>query len=97
MAICDNLQTWVYVRSLGSTRFLKVARARHKTAASDASHSSQLVVVKVFTAQDLGLNLRTYRDHLLEVKRGLEGCLNCLPFQRVFVSPINKARRCPTN
>ncbi len=63
--------------SLGSTRFLKVARAR-----SEAGH----VVVKVFTLQDQGTNLRGHRDRLLEVRRLLEGCPNCLPFQRAYLT-----------
>ena len=63
--------------SLGSTRFLKVARAKH--------HSGQ-VVVKVFTIQDAGLNLKKDRDRLMEIKKVLEGCVNCLPFHQAFVS-----------
>ena len=63
--------------NLGSTRFLKVARARH--------HSG-LVVVKVFTIQDAGLDLKKDRDKLLEIKKVLEGCVNCLPFHQAFVS-----------
>ena len=50
--------------SLGSTRFLKVARAKH--------HSG-LVVVKVFIIQDAGLNLKRDRDKLMEIKKVLEG------------------------
>ena len=42
-------------------------------------------MVKVFAVHDLGIDLLGYRDRLLEVKRSLEGCLNCLPFQRVWV------------
>lgn len=64
--------------SLGSTRFLKVARARH--------HQAGLVVVKVFTIQDAGLALKKDRDKLVEIKRTLETCVNCLPFQRAFLS-----------
>ena len=63
--------------SLGSTRFLKVARARH--------HSG-LVVVKVFTIQDPGLNLKKDRDKLLDIKKVLEGSVNCLPFHQAFVT-----------
>lgn len=66
-----------YDISLGSTRFLKVARAKH--------HSG-LVVVKVFTIQDAGLNLKKDRDKLMEIKKVLEGCVNCLPFHQAFVS-----------
>ena len=68
-------------KSLGSTRFLKVGRARMRD-----SPDMQIVVVKGFAVHDLGIDLLGYRDRLLEVKRKLEGCLNCLPFQRVWVS-----------
>ena len=64
--------------SLGSTRFLKVAKAK-------LDHSG-LVVVKVFTIQDAGLNLKKDRDRLMEIKKVLEGCVNCLPFHQAFVS-----------
>lgn len=74
--------------SLGSTRFLKVGLARLRDS-PDA-----LVVVKVFSIHDLGLNLRGYRDRLLEVKRSLEGCLNCLPFQRVWVRKKKSFSQC---
>ncbi len=63
--------------SLGSTRFMKVARARCEAGQ---------VTAKVFTIQDPSLNLRVHRDRLVEVKRLLEGCLNCLPFQKIYVS-----------
>ena len=66
-----------YDANLGSTRFLKVARARH--------HSG-LVVVKVFTIQDAGLNLKRDRDKLLEIKKVPEGCVHCLPFHQAFVT-----------
>ena len=63
--------------NLGSTRFLKVARARH--------HSG-LVVVKVFTIQDPGLNLKKDRDKLMEIRKVLEGSVNCLPFHEAFLA-----------
>ena len=65
--------------SLGSTRFLKVCRAHH------VSNPASLFVVKVFVIQDLSINLREDRDKLLRLRQSLEGCVNCLPFQRVFV------------
>ena len=70
------------ISSLGSTRFLKVGRARLRDSLD------QTVVVKVFAVHDLGIDLRGYRDRLLAVKKSLEGCLNCLPFQRVWVREI---------
>ena len=77
--------------SLGSTRFLKVARATAHSGEGNAANNgfpggTNSVVVKVFTLQELGLNLKAQRDQLLELRRALEGCVNCLPFQRVFVS-----------
>ena len=45
----------VSLSSLGSTRFFKVARARHKEG---------LAVVKVFVIHDPSLPLKTYRDQL---------------------------------
>ena len=83
--IMNKLNSWIlyFFSSLGSTRFLKVGRARMRD-----SPDMQIVVVKVFAVHDLGIDLLGYRERLLEVKRKLEGCLNCLPFQRVWVSEI---------
>ncbi len=75
-----NLFSSLSSLSLGSTRFLKVGRARMRDS------PDQIVVVKVFAIHDVSLNLRGYRDRLIEVKRSLDGCLNCLPFQRIWVS-----------
>ena len=68
-----------FLNSLGSTRFFKVALSYHPA-------TECRMVVKVFTIQDLSINLRSDRDKLIDMKRALEGCVNCLPFQRVFVS-----------
>ena len=72
----SDIQDLEFDANLGSTRFLKVARARH--------HSG-LVVVKVFTIQDAGLNLKKDRDKMMDIKKVLEGCVNCLPFHLAFV------------
>ncbi|XP_061573791.1 phosphoinositide 3-kinase regulatory subunit 4-like isoform X2 [Cololabis saira] len=61
-----------YDKSLGSTRFFKVARAKHREG---------LVVVKVFAIQDPSLPLTSYRQELEELKIRLHACQNCLPFQ----------------
>ena len=53
-------------------------RARH--------HHSGLVVVKVFTKGDSGLNLKHYHEKLVEIKKVLEGCVNCMPFNQAFVT-----------
>lgn len=66
--------------SLGSTRFFKVARAK-----SDEG----LIVVKVFVKNDPSLPLESHADKLEAIKRNLANAVNCLPFQRVIVSPSN--------
>lgn len=66
--------------SMGSTRFLKVARAK-----SDEG----LVVVKVFVKHDPTLPLEQYADKIESIKKGLQNAVNCLPFQKVVVSCVN--------
>ena len=79
----NSCQDLIFDSSLGSTRFLKVAKARHNFIGSKNS-DQKLVVVKVFTTQDQGVELKHDRDKLEEIKRTLEGSPNCLPFQRAF-------------
>ncbi|CAL8354364.1 unnamed protein product [Arctogadus glacialis] len=62
-----------YDKSLGSTRFFKVARAKHREG---------LVVVKVFAIQDPSLPLTNYKQELEELKIRLHSAQNCLPFQK---------------
>lgn len=64
-------------QSLGSTRFLKVARA---------SSREGLVVVKVFAVQDPSLPLAEHKDKILRIKDQLASAFNCLPFQRVVLT-----------
>ncbi|XP_056142008.1 phosphoinositide 3-kinase regulatory subunit 4 isoform X2 [Lampris incognitus] len=66
-----------YDKSLGSTRFFKVARAKHKEG---------LVVVKVFAIQDPSLPLTSYKQELEELKIRLFSCQNCLPFQKTSLT-----------
>uniref|UniRef100_A0A4W5JQI9 non-specific serine/threonine protein kinase n=1 Tax=Hucho hucho TaxID=62062 RepID=A0A4W5JQI9_9TELE len=66
-----------YDKSLGSTRFFKVARAKHKEG---------LVVVKVFAIQDPSLPLTSYKQELEELKIRLHSCQNCLPFQKASLT-----------
>lgn len=66
--------------SLGSTRFLKVARATH----SDGTE----VVVKVFAKNDPLLQLDTYKNVLMEIYRKLYTAANVLPFQHFWVSLV---------
>lgn len=66
------------IHSLGSTRFLKVARATH----TDGTE----VVVKVFAKHDPLLQLDTYKTTLMEIYRKLYTTANVLPFQHFWVS-----------
>ncbi|XP_015597151.1 phosphoinositide 3-kinase regulatory subunit 4 isoform X2 [Cephus cinctus] len=63
--------------NLGSTRFLKVARARSQEG---------LIVVKVFAIHDPTLRLSTYKDKLEEIRSKLASAVNCLPFQRLILT-----------
>ncbi|XP_059055850.1 phosphoinositide 3-kinase regulatory subunit 4 [Achroia grisella] len=63
--------------SLGSTRFLKVARARSQEG---------LVVVKVFAVHDPSLPLAEHKERILKIKEQLASAFNCLPFQRVILT-----------
>ncbi|XP_074653856.1 phosphoinositide 3-kinase regulatory subunit 4-like [Tubulanus polymorphus] len=68
--------------SLGSTRFFKVAKARHKEGKA---------VVKVFAIHDPSLPLKAYKDYIEDIQVKLSGNTNnILPFQKVIVSD-NKA------
>lgn len=62
---------------MGSTRFLKVARAKT---------DEGLVVVKVFVKHDPSLPLEQHVDKIEYIKKNLANAVNCLPFQRVLVS-----------
>lgn len=63
--------------SLGSTRFLKVARAESQEG---------LVVVKVFVIHDPSLPLLSYKDHLEDVRKKLSTAVNCIPFQKIILT-----------
>ena len=67
-----------YESSLGSTRFLKVARAHQK--------DEGFVVVKVFAKNDPTLPLEIHSAKLEAIKKSLQNAVNCLPFQKVLVS-----------
>ncbi|XP_055586304.1 phosphoinositide 3-kinase regulatory subunit 4 [Uranotaenia lowii] len=70
----SNLQ---YETGMGSTRFLKVARAR-----SDDGP----VVVKVFVKHDPSFPLEQHIDKIEYIKKNLANAVNCLPFQRVLIT-----------
>lgn len=63
--------------SLGSTRFFKVARAKHREG---------LCVVKVFAIQDPSLPLKTYQDQLTNIKNRLVTAPNVLPFHHSILT-----------
>ncbi|KAG8572795.1 hypothetical protein GDO81_012164 [Engystomops pustulosus] len=69
----SDIHDFEYDKSLGSTRFFKVARAKHREG---------LVVVKVFAIQDPSLPLTNYKQELEELKIRLCSSQNCLPFQK---------------
>ncbi|XP_026083817.1 phosphoinositide 3-kinase regulatory subunit 4-like isoform X2 [Carassius auratus] len=73
----SDIHDYEYDKSLGSTRFFKVARAKH---------SEGLVVVKVFAIQDPSLPLISYKQELEELKIRLPSCQNCLPFQKATLT-----------
>ncbi|XP_063054702.1 phosphoinositide 3-kinase regulatory subunit 4 isoform X2 [Engraulis encrasicolus] len=73
----SDIHDFEYDKSLGSTRFFKVARAKHREG---------LVVVKVFAIQDPSLPLTSYKQELEELKIRLASCQNCLPFQKATLT-----------
>uniref|UniRef100_A0A4W4HC45 non-specific serine/threonine protein kinase n=1 Tax=Electrophorus electricus TaxID=8005 RepID=A0A4W4HC45_ELEEL len=73
----SDIHDYEYDKSLGSTRFFKVARAKHREG---------LVVVKVFAIQDPSLPLSSYKQELEELKIRLHSCQNCLPFQKATLT-----------
>ncbi|NXH19201.1 PI3R4 kinase, partial [Bucco capensis] len=73
----SDIHDFEYDKSLGSTRFFKVARAKHREG---------LVVVKVFAIQDPTLPLTSYKQELEELKIRLYSSQNCLPFQKATLS-----------
>lgn len=73
-----TIMMWcVFVYSMGSTRFFKVARVR-----SDEG----LIVIKVFVKHDPSLPLETHAQRVLMIQKSLSNAVNCLPFQRVQVT-----------
>lgn len=73
----SDIHDFEYDKSLGSTRFFKVARAKHRDG---------LVVVKVFAIQDPSLPLTTYKQDLEELKTRLRSAQNCLPVQKTSLT-----------
>ena len=80
--ISQTSMTLNMIKSLGSARFFKVARAKH---------GEGPVVVKVFAIQDPTLPLRSYEQELEELKIRLHSAQNCLPFQKAAEKASEKA------
>lgn len=79
--ICYNLFSYYHIIlfffSLGSTRFLKVARAESQEG---------YVVVKVFAIHDPSLPLSPYKERLEDIRIKLSSAVNCLPFQKIVLT-----------
>ncbi|EEC06819.1 phosphoinositide 3-kinase regulatory subunit, putative [Ixodes scapularis] len=69
-----ELPDFTYEKNLGSTRFLKVARVKHKEG---------LAIVKVFAIHDPSLPLAPHKEALEKIKQVLANVPNTLPFQKV--------------
>uniref|UniRef100_A0A1I7ZNP5 Protein kinase domain-containing protein n=1 Tax=Steinernema glaseri TaxID=37863 RepID=A0A1I7ZNP5_9BILA len=65
-----------FVMNLGSTRFMKVARADH--------FENGPMVLKVFVLSDQSFSIEPYREQILKLRIRLQACPNCCPFNRVY-------------
>lgn len=78
----SDIHDFEYDKSLGSTRFFKVAPVKHREGP---------VVVKVFAIQDPTLPLTSYKQELEELKIRLHSAQNCPPFQKAAEKASEKA------
>ncbi|CAG9536519.1 unnamed protein product [Cercopithifilaria johnstoni] len=76
-ACISDISDVEYVGSLGSTRFMKVARVDHAEGPS---------VLKVFILQDPSFSIDLYRDQVIQIRDLLCNAYNCCPFRRVYVT-----------
>ncbi|VIO93356.1 Protein kinase domain containing protein [Brugia malayi] len=76
-AYLSDINDVKYVGSLGSTRFMKVARVDHAEGPS---------VLKVFLLQDPSFSIDLYRDQVIQIRDLLGNAYNCCPFRRVYVT-----------
>ncbi|VBB31664.1 unnamed protein product, partial [Acanthocheilonema viteae] len=76
-ACISDISDVEYVGSLGSTRFMKVARVDHVEGPS---------VLKVFILQDPSFSIDLYRDQVIQIRDLLCNAYNCCPFRRVYVT-----------
>ncbi|GFT53351.1 phosphoinositide 3-kinase regulatory subunit 4 [Nephila pilipes] len=72
-----DLPDCTFDSNLGSTRFFKVARAKHREG---------LIVVKVFAIRDPSLPLKAHKDRLDEIKKLLKNIPNTVPFQNFLLT-----------
>uniref|UniRef100_A0A914ZQI7 non-specific serine/threonine protein kinase n=2 Tax=Parascaris univalens TaxID=6257 RepID=A0A914ZQI7_PARUN len=75
--ICD-ISEMQFVQSMGSTRFMKVARAEHVEGAA---------LVKVFLLHDQSFSIEPYRDQVIRIRDLLSTAYNCCSFKRVYLTP----------
>ncbi|VDK86709.1 unnamed protein product [Onchocerca ochengi] len=76
-AYLSDISDVEYVASLGSTRFMKIARVDHAEGPS---------VLKVFLLQDPSFSIDPYRDQVIQIRDLLCNAYNCCPFRRVYVT-----------
>lgn len=72
-----DLAEFTYDTNLGSTRFFKVAKAKHKEG---------FTVVKVFAIHDPSLPLSSHKERLEVIRKSLSNIPNCLPFQKAWLT-----------
>nr|CAB3264882.1 phosphoinositide 3-kinase regulatory subunit 4 [Phallusia mammillata] len=68
---------YAFDKSLGSTRFMKVARAKF---------AEGYTVIKVFVVPDATVNLDYYKSEVEYVTGRLRHASNCLPFQQMYIT-----------
>ena len=72
----SDLSEYEFVEKMGSTRFLKIARARYR---------GSYVVVKVFPRVDKNL-LQSYQEKLNNINTKLSGCAGTLAFPKALIT-----------
>lgn len=73
----EDEENYVFKKSMGSTRFMKVACATCKEG---------YVIIKVFANLNANLDLSKYKMDLEEIKSQLKHASNCLPFQNIVLN-----------
>ena len=71
----SDASNFTFDKNLGSTRFMKVARAKFQEG---------YVVVKVFALPEQPIDLDTYKSEVENIKVQLKKASNCIPFQRTI-------------